>query len=684
MPGARGEMTYWAADEIEKAVAQVDERVEQYYQIIRSSRILDLWRACHWACYAGQRTGGNLGIAGEAGELTTIELNDYGNLKQHLLNLITSQRPYFEAKAINNDHKSQTQTILAQSLMETVMRERNLETHLGNCADYAIMYGEGFLLTEWDATEGADFREDPESGQMMKVGDVEFSVLGSWDVVRDTLRDSSRAGDWFVVRKWKNRYDLMARFPELAEEIAQVPTKYETEDQRPRIVSRQWTQTTGIQVNDEVPVWTFFHRKCPALPFGRVITYLTPDLVLNDGPLPYRDIPMFRMAATDVHGTVWGYTMMHDLLAPQYAVNAVASTIISNQAALGVQNVWIPSGANITWKEIKGGLNLLEGGIQPPQPLQLLATSPETFTLLDLLQRQMETLSGINAVARGNPQESLKSGAALALVQAQAIQFIALTQKAYVKLLEKVGTEVVHQYQDFGSMPHIINITGQGNREYAKDFKGSDIDKIDRVTVQQGNPLMATLSGRYNLAEMMVQNGIVKDPMQLNMVLSTGRLEPLIQGPQKERLNISAENERLADGQPVVAVITDNHPLHIMENSTVLDSPEAREDPAIVKAVTMHLLQHQQLWETAPPSLLAAKGVPPPPMGMMPPPGGPPGSPSPPGASGPKQAPGGDPNSVPPEPAPGDPAQAGKQPSMPMMPMDPMTGQRAPQPIGPM
>lgn len=684
MPSARGEKVYWAADETAKAVAEIDERVEQYYQVIRSSRIMDLWRSAHWACYAGQRTGGNLGIAGEAGELTTIELNDYANLKQHIINYVTAQRPYFEAKAINNDHLSQTQTILAQSLVETVMRERDLEGAAHRTVDFAVQYGDGWLGVEWDAQEGEDFRPDPETGQVVKTGDVIFGTYGAWDVVRDTLKDSNDQLDWYVVRRWRNRFDLIARYPELGDEIAQVPTKYETEDRRPRIVSRQWTQTTGIQVNDDVPTWTFYHERTPAMPDGRMLVYLTPDLVLYDGPLPYRKIPLYRMAAMDVHGTIHGYTMMHDLLAPQYAVNAVASTIVSNQAALGVQNVWVPSGANVTWKEIKGGLNLLEGGIQPPQPLQLLATSPETFTLLELLQKQMETLSGVNAVARGNPQESLKSGAALALVQAQAIQFLSLTQKAYVRLLEAVCTEVVHQYQDFASLPHLITVTGQGNREYAQSFKGEDIAHISRVTVQQQNPLMATLSGRYNLGEMMVQSGLVKDPLQLNMVLSTGRLEPLVQGPQKERLNIASENERLANGQPCVAVITDNHPLHIMENSSVLDSPEARENPDVVRAVTEHLLEHQQLWETAPPSLLAAKGVPPPPMPAMMGMGGGAGGEGAPGgaASGPSSGSEGKPG-MPPAPVPGDPETQGMDAAnLPNMPKNPLTGDRQEAPPG--
>ena len=52
----------------------------------------------------------------------------------------------------------------------------------------------------------------------------------------------------------------------------------------------------------------------------------------------------------------------------------------------------------------------------------------------------METLSGVNSVARGNPEASLQSGTALAMVQSQALQFMSGLQQSYIQLIEDVGT----------------------------------------------------------------------------------------------------------------------------------------------------------------------------------------------------------------------------------------------------
>lgn len=620
--------TYWAAEPLKEALPEVDRRTAWYYQICRSNRLYELWRASHWATFAGMRTGGNMGIAGEAGELTTIEMNELGNLYQHILNLITAQRPQFECQATNTDHRAQSQTIVGNAVVEYAMRERDLEDSLSTTAGYMLKYAEGTIFKSWNALAGPDYRPDPETNEIVKSGDVEYTTLAPWDLARDTMAESFSSSAWYCPRFWENRFDLMARYPELADEISSLPNKYETEDERPRIASRQWTQTTGIAKSDEVPVYVWIHKKSDALPDGRMIIYLSPDLALYDGPMPYRDMPLYRMAAMEVDGTTTAYSCLYDLLAPQQAINAVASTVVSNQAAFGVQNVWVPAGANLNWKQLRGGLNMLEGGTQAPQALNLLATKEETFKLFDMLRAAMERYSGINSTVRGNPEASLKSGAALALVYAQTIQFIALTQKAYIKAAERIGTGTLHDYQDFAEASRTIAISGEANRPYSIDFSSADIDQVDRVTVKMANPLTGTIAGRYNLGEMMLQAHMIDDPKQLMEVLTSGRIEPVYESPVRERMNIRAENEKLAKGEMPFAVQGDHPALHVREHMTVLSSPEARENPQISQAVSQHIQQHIEIWRSTDPAVLELMGfpVPPPPPGMVPPGMPPPGA----------------------------------------------------------
>ena len=64
--------------------------------------------------------------------------------------------------------------------------------------------------------------------------------------------------------------------------------------------------------------------------------------------------------------------------------------------------------------------------------------------------------------------------------------------------------------------------------------------------------------------------------------------------------SIRQENERLAEGVPCRALPTDNHILHIKENSTVLDDPELRsaaeagdaQAEKTLDAAYQHILEH--------------------------------------------------------------------------------------------
>src|SRR5512133_357534 len=82
--------TYWAARETDECVAEADERVSAYFRHVQTGdrgSLLHLWRASNRACFAGYFTGGELGRVGKSSEFRTVEVNEYGNLQQHLVTM---------------------------------------------------------------------------------------------------------------------------------------------------------------------------------------------------------------------------------------------------------------------------------------------------------------------------------------------------------------------------------------------------------------------------------------------------------------------------------------------------------------------------------------------------------------------------------------------------------------------
>jgi hypothetical protein len=124
-----------------------------------------------------------------------------------------------------------------------------------------------------------------------------------------------------------------------------------------------------------------------------------------------------------------------------------------------------------------------------------------------------------------------------------------------------------------------------------------------------GSPLQRTTAGKVQLAETLMSNQLIDNAEQYIQVLTTGKLEPIIEGKQSELMLIRAENEQLAEGTEQPVIVTDNHHEHIVEHKCVLSSPEARLNQQVLTATLKHISEHiQVLQDPQYNSLLAVLG----------------------------------------------------------------------------
>jgi hypothetical protein len=597
---------YFAAKENpEEVAATILDRANKWYGQVHTNGLLlkikESWMAYHGAYYSSVDDGHKIVFSGEEGELVNIPINHYRNIANHMLVMITANRPTMEARSINTDYKSVVQTQLANGLLDYYMREKRLEKYLKRSVEYAIALSAGYVKMEWDATSGEIYDYNDATGSPIYEGDVKFSNLSPLDVVFDNTKETDDH-DWVVCRSFKNRFDLAAKFPELKDKIVSMPTKTEVSKYRFDFIYNYET--------DDVPVYEFYHKHTAAMPDGRYMLFLDSDLVLYDGPMPYRNLPVYRISCADILGTPWGYTPMYDVLPIQDAINAMYSTILSNNTAHGVQNILMPLGSQINPRSIGGALNIIEynPAAGKPEPMQFTNSSPETYKLLEMLVREAETISGVNSVARGNPEASLKSGAALALVQSMSLQFISGLQQSYVQLIEDVGTGLISMLKDFASVPRVASIVGKSNRAYMKEFVGEDLSSINRVVVDVGNPLSRSTAGRVQMAEQLLQMGIIKTPEQYMTVMNTGNLHTMTENTERELNLIRDENERLVIGESVLATSIDEHGKHIKEHRGVLADSSLREDPDLVSRVLDHIQEHIEHLRNTDPALLSLLG----------------------------------------------------------------------------
>ena len=661
---------YWASVEPEELAKRVQEKVDCYYQTINSDGKLGLWKNAYRHYYGlddnGWHTSAKAMKGGDSGELVKVKSNHYRNLAQHLINLTTQSRPSFEARSLNTDYQSQAACILGQQVLDWNMKERGLEALFRQAVEYAVaLCGESFWETDWNFDAGGDYDINPATGQQVKSGEPDFRVYHAVDAIREHYQDEDGKADWFILRKKVSRFRLAALYPDQAEEIMRLPVAASTgEDDLDDHNAALYTSES-----DRITVYKVWHERCPEMPQGLRAIVASGETLLEYGPLPKKmqRIPVRRLAPANQVKTPYGYTSCYDLMAIGDVIDMLYSAATSNNASFSVQHIWTPPGSGLKPYDLGKGMTHLESTVEP-KAIQLTATAPELYNLVKMLEGQLETLSGVNSVARGNPDGALKgaSGSALALLQSMTISFASGLQASYASLVEGVGDDTITNYKAHATMPQVATLVGKTNRSHTREFIGQDLDPVSKVVVDMGNPAARTAAGRLQIADNLLAQGLITDPDKYLEVLSTGRLEPVTESRMTRQMLIRSENEVLKDGGNPPVIISDLHHEHVPEHLSILDDPETRSRPDIVERVLAHVQEHLNLWPTMDPAMAMLLQMPQPPMPQMP------------------QMPGQEMQGQQPAPA-GQPPQDAPVPEgptdgMPAMPVNPLTNERAPTP----
>lgn len=585
-----GGQEYWAASDTRACADEVINRCDDYWEFCMAKGWFTLWRRLYYAYNPNRYTLGQTVQSGESNEYRTIKVNHFRNLLEHIQTLSVTDRPAWQPQSVNGDARSQKQCIIAEGVLDYYMREKRVERHLKDATRNALLFTEGFVMETWEPTSGEALATDYETGETRHSGDLRYQSLEPVDIVRDPNLKQFHQRSWLVVRTYENKFDLAKKYPEYAEEITSQQAGITATN---HYLGGQFLDRSTD--SDQIPVLTFFHAKTPSVPDGRQMTLLPDGTVLSDGILLYQHIPVHRISPADQVGSPMGMSVSVELLPLQEMIDAHYTAILSINENYGIPKIMLPIGSEVMTDTLSAGFQTISYNPQSgkPEVLQMPTVPATLFQTLQGLQQEMETISGVNSVSRGNPEASLKSGSALALVQSMAIQFNAPLQQSYVALLEDVGTATIQILKDYADAPRIIQIAGKRNKGIIQQaFSGKDIDSISRVQVQVGNPLSKTVSGRLAIAQDLLQNQIIKTPEEYLMVLETGELDPLTQGPTLELLNLQSENELLGEGNNVPVLFTDNHVLHIQEHTALASDPIVRANPEQFGIIAQHIMEH--------------------------------------------------------------------------------------------
>ena len=687
---------YWAAKPKEEIAPEISSRVIQHYEALDEGGFIDLYRLTHTTYYgldgAGRHATSKVMEFGEQGEKLGVRSNQMRSLTKYVHLTATQNKPALKPRATNSTPAALAQIPTARRILEYYDRKANMGSVYDSAALIALLMGKGYVIQMWDPFSGpiespkpltagnvldagatppeapldpaappADFGPDgppirppvapAAPAPAHPTGDL-AAVAGSPLTVACDLDVSNNQHDWFAVRFRRNRYDQVALYASLDAQGAQDPKAVSSAntmrekllaapadilDERLGKKLQFWARRKAKNRTDSVYEYHFMHRKTPALPEGRYTVISADDTVLFDGPLPYDTLPVDVMVPEEFleMGDV-GYSSAWDLLGMQSLYDAAMSICATNMDAFGQNDIMIPEGIELGLEEIRDGLNVIRypmGEMNKPEMLEKFSIKKEFFEFKDWIKGDMETTLGVNSVARGEPQASLESGAALALVQAQAVTSQAPFIKAYNNLVANASTNQIKILQKHLPKDRVIAIAGSDDPDSIQAFCAPAIDQIDRIDVEGVNPLFATSAGKQNAADKLLERGLITSPFAYVQFQETGRLESTTDDARRKDLFGRRVREILMTGPavsqipgppdamgmpgPPKQIIPDcrfviSHDPRICAEAaaSVLDSFELMKDDKVVQAATVYLADVLATWRATDPDTLQLFGFP--------------------------------------------------------------------------
>lgn len=620
---------YFATLPVEQLLPELEKKESDFNDyILRTGKLTQL--RTNWEMYNRSELKIGVRFGGDRGQYKLIESNIFRSILTGLVAVICNQRPSFQPEAVNDDHRSMSQDIIFDSVSNYYLKVKKMEDLYKQGTFIGLLQGEGWLFEHWDANIGEIVEtipdpQDPTKQKPVKEGDVQFDVLGCQDVIRDFTRMDMN-NDWYVVRQYLNKWDMIAQRPDLKNDLMGLTIPSNLQLYRfGHIIDSQTSNT------DLIPVYTFMHKKTAACPQGRFTQYIDGDVYITDSALPYEDLPLYPMLPDTMPFNNFGSTIMTALVKLQYAYDKALSVILTNQQAFAIQNIVVDDATNVKPEQVIEGLNFIRTNLSKglPQALQLCKTPAEVFQFLELIESQMEKISGLPSILRGTPPTGVQSGTAMAFLQAQAIVFNSPIQQAYISFLERSATGLFNILKSFANTKRMLAIAGTSKKQYLEEFSGKDLENITRVIVSAGNPATSTEAGKLQTAQDLMAKGMVNNK-EYFQVLATGQLDTMTEGPEAQNMFIVEENELLRKGIPCVVSPTDDHALHIVQHNGIMFDTDLRktQNSPVMAAVLQHMLAHGQiiipgLQSVTDPRFLAVLGI----QVSMPPQGPPPGAP---------------------------------------------------------
>lgn len=520
-------------------------------------------------------------------------VNHLFDLTEQKIARLSRFKPSITVLPANDEANDKISAEFADTVLKHLSRQNNFDTLLQEIERWNAVFGEMYIGIEWNDKIGDVHPEKKE-----RIGDVEYKLKEPFYVFPEPKRK------WSDVSYLIEIYDIM--------HVEEVKKKWKNKklqsDNSQRVFQEIPTEVLS-KMPEEVVVYRIVHPPNEFLPEG-FMAWIAGDQVLDvakEYPYSHNSFPYERITDIDVPGRLHGMSLFEQLKPIQHNYNKLTSLATRNVFLTSHPKIMMPEGAAKVESMGNAATVVTYQGPIPPSIITFPANPPEVYGYRDQLREEMQQISGIHGVSRGEPPPGIRAGIALQFLEEQEQQRANASIVKHNDLIVRVNRKAISVAGDYyktkpvdkGGDGRMLRILGANNQYEIETLEDVNLSRPYDITIQNSTALAESRAGRIQQVIDLVQNipGLLSPEQIADMLdlASPGKFYDVTTAALRAA---ESENERMLKGRPVPAPTTfEEHLAHWRAHVIPLQSRRFKQDvPREAQELFFdHIMAHEAL-----------------------------------------------------------------------------------------
>ena len=495
---------------------------------------------------------------------------------------------------------------VAEKLVEWLEYELSLQDKDRENCLWGLCTGISFVKPFWNTNKGREFSDG--DGKTLHEGDVDCCVVpifelkfdsscSKWDEITWVCHEKIRTVSYI-----KDVYGVEVQ----AEDGISATNLYDAK------LSALSTRGEGVEyrkLENSAIVHEYWEKPSVDYPLGRRITTCGDKVLLYEEDIGFgasddseRELPFFPFCHINIPGRLYPTCLVEQLIPLQREYNKSRSQIIENKNLYGNPIMLAPRGSLDEEPTNEPGQFIEYNPMGNGKPEYLLPPmmSADVYKNIDILDSELEFVSGQHETSHGTTPTGVTSGTAIGYLQEQDDTKLGPTIANYISCKQKYMRYLLKMIQKMYDVERTVRIAGDNKRVETVSFKGADLTSID-VRVNEGTMYQTSKAAMQDFVIKMVQYGLLlptneRDRQLIMKVLEFGIIDDVYSEMEQDTAQAQTENAKFEHGD-ISPDVRDfyNHEAHVKEHNKLRKSElYAGMAPELKAAIDAHVDAHMQ------------------------------------------------------------------------------------------